>query len=428
MPRTRRDLLLSGTALLSVGGLAALAGCSSTCPDSGRPTAEHTLSIDDQPVGSFAERPAGTWPAERGDASNTGNASGTAPTPPLSIRWRTALPIPTEEGVGTTASAPVVGPERVFIADPQRIHALALLSGDRDWQSESFPVTQTERYASHRPETIAPRVGPAGRLFVGLDDGLVALDRQDGGVRWRARGLTDVAPPTVVGDTLVAQGEASVRAYALDGTRRWERAVSRGNPRRQPAATDGVVVVQTETGLQALDPATGDRLWARERQVEAGPAIRDGTCFFGTGDGLEAVEAATGRERYTYSRREYMAFQSLVVTPESVYVVEQPPEAGAAAFALDRESAGVAPRWCSAIGDGVLTAATADQVLGLLDLGQGPGSSHSLVGFTADRGEVPWAVTGGTRSDAWLNPPAVLDGALVVTTRGGTVLAIAGGE
>jgi hypothetical protein len=189
-----------------------------------------------------------------------------------------------------------------------------------------------------------------------------------------------------------------------------------------------VVVLQTETGLQALEPRTGDSLWSLERQVESGPAIRDGTCLFGTGDGLEAVDAMTGTRQYAYSRREYMALQSLVVTPDSVYAVEQPPEAGAAAFALDRQEGGVAPRWCSAIGDGVLTAATADQVLGLLELEQGPASRHSLAGFTADRGEVPWAIAGGRRSDSWLNPPAVLDGALVLTTRGGTILGIAGGE
>jgi len=427
MPRTRRDLLLSGAALLSTGALTALAGCSSTCPDSGRPTAEQTLPIDAPATGQFAQRPAGAWPAELGDRANTGTASGTAPSPPLSVRWRTALPIPTEDGVGTTASAPVVGPERAFVADPHRVHGLSLLTGDREWKSDSLPVTQTERYARHRPETIAPRVGPTGRVFVGLTDGLAALDRADGSVRWRVGGQRDVAPPTVTSDTIVAQGDGSVRGYALDGTRCWERDLSRRTSRRQPAATADVVVLQTETGLQALDPATGDRLWALERQVESGPAIRDGTCVFGTADGLEAVDVGTGRERYAYSRREYMAFQSLVVTPDSVYVVEQPPEAGAAAFALSRHPDGVDPRWCSMIGDGVLTAGTADQVLGLLDLGEGPGSSHSLVGFTADRGEVPWAITGGARSDTWLNPPAVLDGALVVTTRGGTVLGISGG-
>ena len=428
MPRTRRDLLLSGAALLSTGGFAVLAGCSSTCPDTGRPTAEYTLSIDASEGSQFQQRPEGTWPAEPGDAANTGSADGTAPSPPLSVRWRTDLSIPTEEGVGTTASAPVVGPDRVFVADPERVHAVSLLTGTREWQSDPLPVTQTDRYASHRPETIAPRVGSAGRVFVGLSDGLAALDREDGSVRWRRTEQTDVAPPAVVGETLVAQGNGSVRGYAPDGTRRWERTLQRGNRRRQPAGTDGVVVLQTETGLQALDPRTGDPLWSLERQIESGPAIRGGTCVFGTSDGLEAVDAVTGTEGYAYSRREFMAFQSLVVTRDSVYAVEQPPEAGAAAFALDRRADGVAPRWCSAIGDGVLTAATADQVLGVLDLGQGPGSSHSLVGFTADRGEVSWAITGGDRSDRWLNPPAVLDGALVVTTRGGTVLAIAGGE
>lgn len=118
--------------------------------------------------------------------------------------------------------------------------------------------------------------------------------------------------------------------------------------------------------------------------------------------------------------------RSPVVTPETIYVLEQPGEAGAASFALDRRDGEPSPRWCSYVGSGVVTGASRSLALGTTSLGTGSEAAQSIVAFTADLGEAPWAIEAGSHPREWVNPPAILDGALVVTTRGGTVVALGG--
>ena len=423
----RREYLSHLSGLLATAGLISLAGCSSSCPDSDGPTPEETIAGDATPTGPFETTPAGTWPVETGDAANTGHSSLRLPDSSLTVRWRTQLAIPSEDGVGVVASAPVVGDERVYVADSERVHALSLRTGELEWQSETLPVTETEQYGVYRPETVAPRIGPESQIYVGLETGLAALDPADGTIRWRANGQSAVAPPTVVENLLVAQGEDLVRAFDPDGTERWSVSLDRDVARRQPAATGDAVVLRTERGLKALDPETGDTRWTRSIRAESPPSIDDGTVFAGIDEGLIGLDVVDGSDRFTYSRGEYMTFDALVIAPETVYVVEHPPEAGASSFAFSRTENGVEPRWCSAVGDGTVTAATDDIALGLFPLGLGPRSTRSVGSFTAERGEMPWAITGGTRSDAWPNPPALLADAIVVSTRGGRVLAVSGG-
>lgn len=423
----RRNFLSKAAGLLATAGLAGLAGCSSSCPDHGRPTASETLPFDAPPTGPFEQDPAGTWPAETGDGANTGFSTHDLPEPPLSVRWGTQLDIPAEDGVGVVASAPVVGTDRVYVADPERVHALSLRTGTVEWQSDRLPVTETERYGTYRPETIAPRIGPEGRVFIGLETGLAALDPVEGSVLWRVDGLSAAGPPTVADDLVIAHGSDTVRAFDPGGTERWDATVRRDTSRRQPAATSDVVVLNTETGLEARDTETGAQRWSRSIQTESRPALDAGTCYVGTDEGLRGIDLDAGTDRFSYMRGEYMSIQSLVVTPETIYVVEQPPEAGAASFALSRTDTGVEPRWCSAIGDGEVTAATDEQALGMFALGDGPSATRSVAGFTAAAGAVHWALTSGSRSDTWLNPPALLDDVLVLTTRGGRTVAVSGG-
>ncbi len=428
MSSTRRGFLSKAAAVISSLGIGALAGCSSSCPDSGLPTTEEILRYDSQPVGPFETLPSGRWPSEGGDAANTGYAPHGLPTGELEIRWQRQLDIPTDDGVGTEASAPVVDDEQVYVADPVGVHALSLRTGEKRWERNGLQVTETEQSGTYRPATIAPRIGPTGHLLVGLETGLAALDPDDGTLRWEVDGLASVASPTVAGEYSIAQSEDQLVAVDADGTKQWQRTVERGYDRRQPAATDSTVCVQTKNGIDGFDVATGEDRFTFPERAESPPVIADGTCFVGTDEGLVGLDLQSGTEQFAYSRGDYMPFQSLVVTPETVYVVEQPPEAGASSFALDRVENGVEPRWCSYIGDGSVTAATDERALSLLSLGDGPSAERAVAAFTAERGAVSWAVGGGRRSDTWLNPPAVLDGALVLTTRGGLTFAVAGGD
>lgn len=426
MPSSRRHLLklLAGT--VAVGGFVGLAGCSSSCPDTGRPTPDETVAIVDEPQGPFETVPAGDWTGFAGDVGNTGYAASPIAEDIPSVRWRVDLELPETDSGGLSASAPTVGSELVVVADERRVHARSLRTGESRWTSAPVSPTLDDAYREYRANTVAPALGPNGDVYVGATDGLVALDGDDGSVRWKVDGIKDVGTPAVVDETVFALGGNELVAATLGGDVRWRRAVRDGAPPTSPAVGGGRVVYPTYSGVSAVEMDDGRDAWNRELWAES-PAVIDGsTCIVGTDDGLHAIDVASGESLWSFSRGNHRALVSPVVTPETIYVVEQPGEAGAATFALDREDGKPTPRWCSDIGSGGLTAATDDLALAILPLATGPDAAQSIVAFTADLGAAPWAIEGGSHPAEWVTPPALVDGAIVVTTRGGTVVAFGG--
>lgn len=175
--------------------------------------------------------------------------------------------------------------------------------------------------------------------------------------------------------------------------------------------------------MVAVDAEDGAQTWSRDRPVDSHLVVADGTCYVGNYEGLHAIDCLTGTEQWTFYRGDYRALLSPVVTPETIYAVEQPGEAGAASFALDRTDGQPSPRWCSYVGQGAVTGATDDLALAILELGEGPDTPYSVVTLSDDLGDAPWAVVGGSRPRDWVTAPALVDGAIVVTTRGGTTVA-----
>ncbi|MFB6071208.1 MAG: PQQ-binding-like beta-propeller repeat protein [Halanaeroarchaeum sp.] len=423
----RRWFLRTVAATAAVGGLAGLAGCSSSCPDDEPPTPAETIGVDDEPGGGFDQAPGGSWPREHGSPGNTGYATGSLPAGDLAVRWRTALDLPATDVGGLSASSPTVGGGRVFVADSRRVHALSVETGEVLWASERIAPTVIDALAATEANTVAPTVGPNGRTFVGTGAGLVALDVGDGATLWEVDGIGNVAAPVVADGTVYALGETALAAVSLDGVERWRRSVERGRAPRSPAVAGDVVAARTTDGVRAFGADTGDERWQFGEHVETYPVIAEGACLVGNYRGLHAIDVASGERLWRYSRGEHRALRSPVVTPETIYAVEQPGEAGAASFALDRTDGEPRPRWCSYVGEGAVTAATDGLALGLTDVGEGPDAAKSIVAFGADLGDARWAIEGGSRPRSWVTPPAVLDGAVVVTTRGGTTAAIGGG-
>jgi outer membrane protein assembly factor BamB len=72
-------------------------------------------------------------------------------------------------------------------------------------------------------------------------------------------------------------------------------------------------------------------------------------------------------------------------------------------------------------------AATDELALATLSLGEGPDAAPSIVAFSESLGDARWAITGESHPRGWVNPPAVVDGTVVATTRGGTIVAVGGG-
>lgn len=426
MSSTRRHLLKVMAGATSAAGIAGLAGCSSSCPDSDPPTPDERLSMLADPRGPFEATPTGDWNGFAGDSGNTGYAARPIPDGDLAVRWRTDLDLPDTDAGGLSASAPTVGAELVLVADERRVHAYSLRAGDHRWTTDEISPTTDDSIYEHWANTTAPAVGPGGTVFVGTADGLVAVDGADGSVRWRIDSIEEVATPSVADGTVVAIGRDELLVVDVDGEVRWRRSVRRGGGPTSPAIGERRVVSPTDSGIVAVELDTGDRGWERELSVETPVVVEDSVCFVGNYDGLHAFDLTAGDRLWTFSRGDFRALLSPVVTPDSIYAVEQPGEAGAATFAIERTGGEPTPRWCSYVGSGAVTAATDDIVLTTMSLGSGPDRAQSVVAFTADLGASPWAIEGGSHPQAWVNPPALVEGAVVVTTRGGTMVAIGG--
>jgi outer membrane protein assembly factor BamB len=148
-----------------------------------------------------------------------------------------------------------------------------------------------------------------GLAVVGdIDGNLTAIDTATHGEAWTVALATTISSsPAVADGVLVINAEDTV--YALDpvtGTTLWtfENGGDGGYTIESSAAiVDGIVFTTSiggdgGTSLWALDAATGDEIWSYEpSQAGLGtPAYHDGTVYAGGPGGLVAVDAETGEE------------------------------------------------------------------------------------------------------------------------------------
>lgn len=127
-------------------------------------------------------------------------------------------------------TVPAISGSRIFVASPRgTVFALDTSSGDVRWEVDVEDLYSSEERKAMFPDgmdVITGGVGVGGDLaVVGIVGGeIVALNRSDGSVAWRADVTSEVlAPPAVDRDLVVAQSvDGKVAAYdALDGTRQW---------------------------------------------------------------------------------------------------------------------------------------------------------------------------------------------------------------
>jgi len=422
MPSLDRRTLLSAAA---TGSLAALAGCSSSCPDSGEPEPDALVDTGAAAARPFDAVPGTDWRAPRNDAGNTGFAREvTPPEPPLGVRWRTSVPTAPTGGTAAPASAPAVADGLVVVATTGGVSALRFRDGAEAWRTTGLTPNTTGPTYGYDDEVVPPVLGGDGTVLVGGRDALVALDPDDGSERWRYTGADGFGPPAVNGGAVYAGASGAVVALdAADGTERWTADVE--DAAGLPAVADGAVVVDVDGGTLALEAATGEERWRSAVRGEFYPVAADGLVYLGTYEGLHAVDLSSGDERWRFDRGSGRAFSSPVVADDTLYVVERPGEAGMATFALDRADGAPEPRWCSDVGEGAVTAATADRAFGLLSTSLAPddeGSAVGLVAFDDRLGDAVWGLPATDR----LLPPAVVDGAVVAVDRRGTVRAVGG--
>ncbi len=141
---------------------------------------------------------------------------------------------------------------------------------------------------------VMPPLATADGVYCLLFDGregaskLCALDRR-GKVRWTRPLAATSQVPVAAGDLiLVSYGASSdaggVRAYAPDGSERWSTPTGPA-PTSEPMVAGGTVYVGTfGDEVQALDAASGKRLWATKAGLDTGrPALVGDTLVVGSG-------------------------------------------------------------------------------------------------------------------------------------------------
>lgn len=125
---------------------------------------------------------------------------------------------------------PAISGSRIYVASPRgTVSALDAGSGDVRWEMQVQDLYSKEERRAMFPDgmdVITGGVGVGGDLaVVGIVGGeIVALNRSDGSVAWRASTTSEVlAPPAVDQDLVIAQSvDGKVAAYdALDGSREW---------------------------------------------------------------------------------------------------------------------------------------------------------------------------------------------------------------
>jgi outer membrane protein assembly factor BamB len=317
----------------------------------------------------------------RGNARNTGTASGTTPTTSIRDRWQFDV------GANALSAATVVdGTVYVGSADGF-LYALDVATGGRRW-----------RFGTGNAVRSTPAVTD-GSVYVGSDDGSVYALSTAGNEQWRVSlGLDVRASPTPVGDTVYVGGRNG-DVYALDaetGDERWSFTTNDPVYGSLPVV-DGVVYVANQAGMVfALDAEDGRRYWVAEVEtgVNSPPVVANGTLYLASAnDQVTALTARFGEREWSRSIpiREpatVAVTEAFVAVPGfdgTLYVLD--PDTGADRYQFD---AGI--RCLSTVvADGVLCIGTTQQVRAI-----DPETSAQLWTRTLDSGAQPsLSVAGG---------------------------------
>jgi len=178
--------------------------------------------------------------------------------------WRWEAPPPGSVGM------PGVDGDGVAVTYGHLRLVLLDLGGDERWEAERIGLRD-----------VAPALAP-DVVVAATEQGVMAVDRDTGRIRWDATVGERANAPVLVGDrAVVSTWEGSLTAFDLaDGRVAWRAGLP--GPAIGPAASDGTsVVVSWESkqgdaaGVVAVDGVDGRRLWAvaLEPGGVGGPAI-----------------------------------------------------------------------------------------------------------------------------------------------------------
>jgi len=206
---------------------------------------------------------------------------------------------------GTINATPVIGhlsgqPPKVYISSNRGLTALNYQTGAKLWQNAQV-LTRSQ-----------PALGADGTIFTTSIEGVVAVNTQDGMMKWtfsHAAAREWTCPVIGMDGTVYIgsiEGSTPFRVFALDennGEKRWEFTGEKprnfqGAPHGQspPAPTvgaDGTVYIGSPEGkLYALNGQTGVKRWELEAEspITTSPIIdKDGTLWLHAGNSLMSI-------------------------------------------------------------------------------------------------------------------------------------------
>ena len=252
---------------------------------------------------------AADWPQFRGPDSTGLAADAQIPATPK-IDWSVSLP-------GRGLASPIVIGDKVFLTassgpKQQRLHVLCLnaASGEKMWERQLQSTGRTMTF----PKTSVAACTPCsdGRRVFALwsSNDLAAFDLE-GNLLW-LRGLTADYPnasnslgmassPIVLGETVIVMIENDSESYTLGVDAKTGRNIWKLDrpkmanwtspvPFRADAKSLPVVLLQSDKGILAVDPASGSRLWEyTESASTISSSVVSGGTVFAPSNGITAL-------------------------------------------------------------------------------------------------------------------------------------------
>jgi outer membrane protein assembly factor BamB len=243
--------------------------------------------------------------------------------------WRVDLGSPIASTAAVAAGMLVVGTR------DGAFHGLAAASGAAHWSLRGgADVAWPWGHESGDRYTASPVIVDRDAILAGGDGSVRAVALESGRESWRVSLHTRIRSSPAVSGDLVFLGGADGKVYALDlatGATRWtyetvgatltsgEFGYDRRTIMSSPAVSNGHVYIGARDGfLYALRADSGTLAWKFDHQVSwviSSPAVQDSMVYAGTSDGLfvQAVDARTGRERWRRST-DIMVWSSPVIS------------------------------------------------------------------------------------------------------------------
>jgi outer membrane protein assembly factor BamB len=198
---------------------------------------------------------------------------------------------------GAVESSPTLANGVVYVgSDDDNVYAINASSGQSEWD-----------FSTNGPVTSSPTVAN-GDVYVGSSDGNVYALTTSGTELWSFNAGGAVSTPAVASGTVYV-GAGNGEVYALDATtgdELWSYDTATGGAGKtgagSPAVAGGTVYVGSDTGVYALNAATGAVLWNNGPKFAGSPTVANGVVYTGsTFRQVYALSAATGAVLWSYA-------------------------------------------------------------------------------------------------------------------------------